>query len=116
MAEDTILLSAIPAQILHPAHEKTLAIHCLEGVINSEVSLEPVMREENLESMMPTELETKSSMEVADVNSMSAAKAFLIWLSIALVNLCVFLDEGIIATAIPQITDEFSSLSDVGVS
>ncbi|OHW89826.1 major facilitator superfamily transporter [Colletotrichum incanum] len=41
-------------------------------------------------------------------------KVFVIWLAIALGVLCTFLDEGIIATAIPRITDDFGSLTDVG--
>ncbi|GKT44705.1 efflux pump roqT [Colletotrichum spaethianum] len=41
-------------------------------------------------------------------------KVFVIWLAVALGVLCTFLDEGIIATAIPRITDEFGSLTDVG--
>ncbi|TEA12278.1 Aspyridones efflux protein [Colletotrichum sidae] len=41
-------------------------------------------------------------------------KVFLIWLAISLGVLCTFLDEGIIATAIPRITDDFGSLRDVG--
>lgn len=45
-----------------------------------------------------------------------AWKVFIIWLAISLGVLCTFLDEGIIATAIPKITDEFRSLADVGVS
>lgn len=50
------------------------------------------------------------------VDNMSRARVFAIWLSIVCGVMCTFLDEGIIATAIPQITDEFHSLSDVGVS
>lgn len=43
-------------------------------------------------------------------------KVLVIWSAIALGVLCTFLDEGIIATAIPRITDDFGSLTDVGVS
>ena len=50
------------------------------------------------------------------VERMSSAKIMGIWLCIACGVLCTFLDEGIIATAIPQITDDFHSLGDVGVS
>ncbi|KAF4776913.1 major facilitator superfamily transporter [Colletotrichum scovillei] len=46
--------------------------------------------------------------------SLPGWKIFVIWLAIALGVLCTFLDEGIIATAIPRITDEFGSLTDVG--
>lgn len=49
-------------------------------------------------------------------DSLPGWKIFVIWLAIALGVLCTFLDEGIIATAIPRITDEFGSLTDVGVS
>ncbi|KAH8901413.1 major facilitator superfamily transporter [Thozetella sp. PMI_491] len=45
---------------------------------------------------------------------MSATKAFAIWCAIALSAFGIFLDEGIISTAIPQITDDFQSLADVG--
>ncbi|KAH8693846.1 major facilitator superfamily transporter [Talaromyces proteolyticus] len=45
---------------------------------------------------------------------MSAWEVFLVWFALALSNLCVFLDEGIISTAIPRITDKFHSLGDVG--
>ncbi|KAK6225688.1 major facilitator superfamily transporter [Colletotrichum tabaci] len=41
-------------------------------------------------------------------------KVLVIWSAIALGVLCTFLDEGIIATAIPRITDDFGSLTDVG--
>ncbi|KAM7210495.1 major facilitator superfamily transporter [Rhypophila decipiens] len=44
----------------------------------------------------------------------SGLRAFGIWLSIVCGILCPFLDEGIIATAIPQITDEFGSISHIG--
>lgn len=47
---------------------------------------------------------------------MSTFRILVVWLSIALGALCVFLDEAIIATATPQITDHFNSLVDVGVS
>jgi hypothetical protein len=50
-----------------------------------------------------------------DINNMSGWKVFLVWFAIALSSLCVFLDEGIIAVAIPRITDQFHSLIDVGV-
>ncbi|POR36837.1 Uncharacterized protein TPAR_02955 [Tolypocladium paradoxum] len=50
------------------------------------------------------------------IDTMSRAKVFAIWLSIVCGVMCTFLDEGIIATAIPQITDEFHSLSDVGIA
>ena len=49
------------------------------------------------------------------IDNMTRARVFAIWLSIVCGVTCTFLDEGIIATAIPQITDEFHSLSDVGV-
>ncbi|KAI0127292.1 major facilitator superfamily transporter [Xylariales sp. AK1849] len=45
---------------------------------------------------------------------MSGMKNLIIWLAIALAVLCTFVDEGIIATAIPRITDQFHSLPDVG--
>jgi hypothetical protein len=52
----------------------------------------------------------------ADATSnMSGWEIFLVWFAIALSSLCVFLDEGIIATAIPRITDQFHSLTNVGV-
>ncbi|KAK1996786.1 major facilitator superfamily transporter [Colletotrichum falcatum] len=41
-------------------------------------------------------------------------RVLAIWSAIALGVLCTFLDEGIIATAIPRITDDFGSLADVG--
>ncbi|KAF9876380.1 major facilitator superfamily transporter [Colletotrichum karsti] len=41
-------------------------------------------------------------------------KVFVIWLAVSFGVLCTFLDEGIIATAIPRITDQFGSLKDVG--
>lgn len=50
------------------------------------------------------------------VNDIWSARIFAVWLSIVCGVLCTYLDEGIIATAIPQITDQFSSLDDVGVS
>jgi len=58
----------------------------------------------------------KSVSDVEDDGEMSTARVLVVWSAIALSNLCVFLDEGIIATAIPQITDQFHSLADVGVS
>ena len=47
--------------------------------------------------------------------NMSTGRVVAIWLSTVCGIMCTFLDEGIIATAIPQITDEFGSLGDVGV-
>lgn len=45
----------------------------------------------------------------------SALKNLIVWAAIALSSFCVFLDEGIISTAIPVITDRFDSLGDIGV-
>ena len=66
-----------------------------------------------------TEGESVDALQKAHIdylNKMSSWKVFLVWFAIALACLCVFLDEGIIATAIPRITDKFHSLADVGVS
>ncbi|KYK54409.1 major facilitator superfamily transporter [Drechmeria coniospora] len=49
-----------------------------------------------------------------EIDNMSMARVTVIWLSVVCGVMCTFLDEGIIATAIPQITDEFRSLGDVG--
>lgn len=51
----------------------------------------------------------------AQVAELPGWKVILIWFSISCAALCTFLDEGIIATAIPRITDQFHSLPDVGV-
>lgn len=62
---------------------------------------------------------TPGSIEMApsdEIGNMSKAKAFGIWSAIICGVVCPFLDEGIISTAIPKITDEFGSLADVGVS
>lgn len=50
-----------------------------------------------------------------ELEDMSRKRVFAIWLSIIFGVLCTFLDEGIISTAIPRITDEFQSLGDIGV-
>ncbi|GKT56655.1 major facilitator superfamily transporter [Colletotrichum tofieldiae] len=50
----------------------------------------------------------------ATTDDLPGWKVFVIWLAVALGVLCTFLDEGIIATAIPRITDDFGSLTDVG--
>ncbi|KAF5511141.1 Efflux pump roqT [Colletotrichum siamense] len=55
-----------------------------------------------------------SSEKTTQTGDLPGWKAFLIWLAIAFGVLCTFLDEGIIATAIPRITDDFGSLKDVG--
>ncbi|KAF0321688.1 major facilitator superfamily transporter [Colletotrichum asianum] len=55
-----------------------------------------------------------SSEKMTETGDLPGWKAFLIWLAIAFGVLCTFLDEGIIATAIPRITDDFGSLKDVG--
>ena len=60
--------------------------------------------------------EAVAEVAVEDVNNMSGMKTFIIWSALALGALCCFLDEGIISTAIPRITDQFHSLPDVGVS
>lgn len=57
-----------------------------------------------------------ASEKTAATGGLPGWKAFLIWLAISFGVLCTFLDEGIIATAIPRITDDFGSLKDVGVS
>ncbi|KAK2778743.1 major facilitator superfamily transporter [Colletotrichum kahawae] len=54
------------------------------------------------------------SEKTTETGDLPGWKAFLIWLAIAFGVLCTFLDEGIIATAIPRITDDFGSLKDVG--
>ncbi|KAM7200321.1 major facilitator superfamily transporter [Naviculisporaceae sp. PSN 640] len=41
-------------------------------------------------------------------------RAFLIWASIVCAAICPFLDEGIVATAIPEITNDFKSLHHIG--
>ena len=41
------------------------------------------------------------------------SRVVVLWLATSLVVLLVWLDEGIIATAIPKITDRFDSLVDV---
>ncbi|KAJ3956371.1 hypothetical protein N0V92_007076 [Colletotrichum tropicale] len=55
-----------------------------------------------------------ASEKKAAIGDLPGWKAFLIWLAISFGVLCTFLDEGIIATAIPRITDDFGSLKDVG--
>ncbi|KAF4912758.1 Efflux pump roqT [Colletotrichum viniferum] len=72
----------------------------------------------------PVDAQSKTSGSQSDVPNASEKKAatgdlpewkaFLIWLAISFGVLCTFLDEGIIATAIPRITDDFGSLKDVG--
>ncbi|KAK1962684.1 major facilitator superfamily transporter [Colletotrichum sublineola] len=51
---------------------------------------------------------------IATADDLPGWKVFAIWSAVALGVLCTFLDEGIIATAIPRITDDFGSLADVG--
>ncbi|EQB46556.1 major facilitator superfamily transporter [Colletotrichum gloeosporioides Cg-14] len=72
----------------------------------------------------PVDAQSKTSGSQSDVPNASEKtaatgdlpgwKVFLIWLAISFGVLCTFLDEGIIATAIPRITDDFGSLKDVG--
>lgn len=45
----------------------------------------------------------------------SALKNLIAWAAIALSSFYVFMDGGIISTAIPVITDRFNSLGDIGV-
>lgn len=49
-----------------------------------------------------------------DEPSFSRTKRYIIIASVTLVYFLVMLDSSIISTAIPQITDEFNSLLDVG--
>ncbi|OIW30033.1 major facilitator superfamily transporter [Coniochaeta ligniaria NRRL 30616] len=58
--------------------------------------------------------ETREVRTDQELNDIWSARIFAIWLSIVCGVLCTYLDEGIIATAIPQITDQFRSLDDVG--
>lgn len=71
---------------------------------------------ENNVTTSESSLEIKLKRFQERVERMSAWEVFLVWFALALSNLCVFLDEGIISTAIPRITDKFQSLGDVGVS
>lgn len=57
-----------------------------------------------------------SDSESTKKTEMSTIRILIIWVSMSFGVACTFLDEGIIATAIPKITDEFHSLGDVGVS
>ncbi len=56
-----------------------------------------------------------TTVRTREVN-MSNIKVFGIWFAIVCGVACPFLDEAIIAAAVPQITDHFNSLSDTGVS
>lgn len=70
---------------------------------------------ENLLQNADTACEGLTNQSHTDPNNYQAAwMGFVVWLAVALSSLCVFLDEGIISTAIPQITDEFHSLADLG--
>lgn len=46
---------------------------------------------------------------------LSAAREFGLWLAIICSVVCPFLDETIVATAIPEITNDFGALGDAGV-
>ena len=46
---------------------------------------------------------------------LSTARDFGLWLAIVCSVICPSLDETIVATAIPEISNDFSALGDVGV-
>ncbi|KAK2616555.1 hypothetical protein QQS21_000598 [Conoideocrella luteorostrata] len=62
----------------------------------------------------PSATRLSSAQQPEPVERMSSLRIVGVWLAISCGVACTFLDEGIIATAIPRITDEFRSLSDVG--
>ncbi|KAH8886123.1 major facilitator superfamily transporter [Thozetella sp. PMI_491] len=78
-------------------------------------SIPPVeeSKENSLKPSKPSS-DTPSVEPVSNLDDLPGWKVFVIWLAIAFGVLCTFLDEGIIATAIPRITDEFGSLAAIG--
>lgn len=60
-------------------------------------------------------LDTEASKPEPDLESdtESLTKIVLLWFALSFVVLLVWLDEGIVATAIPSITDRFNSTSDI---
>jgi len=75
---------------------------------------QPLIQAENTDQAVASP--TTENRQNDQVSNMSKAKAFGVWIAIMCGVACPFLDEGIISTAIPQITDQFGSLADVGVS
>lgn len=69
-----------------------------ENVVNAEC------RETVSEPNLSTSVQTEASL----------AKIAIIWTALSLVLMLVWLDEGIVATAIPSISDDFNSLHDIG--
>lgn len=73
------------------------------------------LRKENDKIKHP-DIETETSQPIpSSPREAPALHNLLVWGAIALSSFCVFLDEGVIATAIPIITDRFNSLGDIGV-
>lgn len=75
---------------------------------------QPLIQAENTDHAVLS-LTTETG-QIDQVGNMSKARAFGVWIAIMCGVACPFLDEGIISTAIPQISDQFGSLADVGVS
>lgn len=78
------------------------------------VELEDILRQEDGQS--PAHNHPGHSAQSTKPHPPSTARALCIWSAIICGVLCPFLDEGIIATTIPQITEDFHSLLDIGVS
>lgn len=81
---------------------------------------------ETEEKAMDTTLVPINSLEAGDTKEkecgeeeedqifLSPLKVFLVTFALCLANFCIGLDNSIITTAIPKITDEFRTLKDVG--
>lgn len=103
------------SQVMHTKQESD----CVDlSLRQSSDTTEPMelsnINNENVDNDIPASPTANAARAEPHAN-ISKPKAFAIWLSITCGVLCPFLDEGIIATAIPKITQDFHSLSDIGV-
>jgi hypothetical protein len=86
--------------------------HDCEAAVSPAISSLPT--EKTLESEHETTREQSTGAAAAAAEYPSGFKLALIIIGLELAILCVALDNTIIATAIPKITDEFEALNDVG--
>ncbi|KAH8196242.1 hypothetical protein TruAng_009599 [Truncatella angustata] len=67
-----------------------------------------------IESSQPTAEKRENSMETKNAEYVQGLKLYLVLSALTIVYFLIMLDNTILATAIPYITDEFHSLLDVG--
>ncbi|KAF2420726.1 MFS general substrate transporter [Tothia fuscella] len=102
---------------INPTDEKSPSQLNIEIIGGSDASKASNRVDELSETHDPTtEDQSKDTKPVADPEAAYATglKLAMIVVSLQLVNFCIAIDNTIIATAIPRITDEFKSLGDVG--